>query len=432
MNHARGIIALLSLLLLTGIAATSAQVQDARWSAPLRLSTEGSIASEAFMVTDDFGFLHAFWVESGLPDGRVIIQYSRFDGENWTPPIDIYASKPGGTVGNIAPAVDAQGTLHLLWTGGVAGPLYYATAPAYDALSARHWSSPARIEVPAYRPRLLIDARGILHVVYANFYGQEPGVYYMRSEDGGKTWNTPIRLDPDIPAGMAPLEVKFALDDRGGLHAMWNYVSLAEAAGKAIRYAHSLDGGFNWSLPMSIDEADEAPNELRAAKPGMVVQGQNVYAIWAGTADTNREFRFSTDAGQTWSVPLRIFGGLHGEAIGDGLALDAAGRLHFVGQIRWPQGLYHAIWDGVQWTQPALFYLIASGDKDPIGERIHAHHVRLAVRAGNQLVVTFTNSPGDATPLTLYAMHRTLEDVPPLEPLPTPPVAASPTPVPSP
>lgn len=397
---------------------TQAQEQGG-WSAPYRLSSGEGMASEASMVADQFGFLHAFWIESELPDNRSIIQYARFDGENWTGPLDIHATQPGGEVGFLSSAVDEQGLLHLIWTGGNNGPVFYTTAPAYDALSAQQWSSSYRVSIPAYRAKLGIDSLNRLHILYENFYGQEPGVYYTRSENGAITWTDPIWLDPDIPDNRAPFDLELALDDAGGVHAAWNYLNL-DGGFEALRYAHSRDGGDNWALPIEIDEPDEASDELRAAKPGLIVQGQNVHIIWAGTEDTNREHRFSTDAGQTWSVPIRIFGGLHGEAIGDGRAVDATGRIHFIGQIRWPQGLYHAYWDQGHWSVPSLAYLIAQGDSDEIGNRIHAHHVRLAIRSGNQLVTTFTNSPGEGEPLALYAMHYTLDDISPLGALPTP------------
>lgn len=408
------------LLFLTAL--TQAQEQDG-WSAPHRLSSGEGTASEGFMVSDQFGYLHVFWIENDLPDKRSIIQYARFDGENWSTPLDIYTTRPGvaagaGAIGFVSSAVDQHGLLHLIWSEGNNGPVYYSNAPAHDALTAQQWLSPYRIDIPAYRVRLGVDSKNWLHILYSNFYGDEPGVYYIRSEDGGETWTNSTWLDPDIPSNQAPLDLQLGLDTAGGLHAAWNYLNL-DGGVDALRYANSKDSGDSWIYPIEIDEPDEASSELRAAKPGLIVQDQIVHIIWAGTEDTNREHRFSTDAGQTWSVPIRIFGGLQGEAIGDGLAIDAASRVHFIGQIRWPQGLYHAYWDQNHWSVPSLAYLIAKGAKDEIGDRVHAHHVRLAVRSGNQLVTTFTDSPGSESP-GLYEMHRTLNDVSPLVALPTP------------
>src|SRR5207247_1489570 len=107
-----------------------------------------------------------------------------------------------------------------------------------------------------------------------------------------------------------------------------------------------------------------------------------------------RNYRYSTDAGLTWSVSERIFGELNGQAF-DGLAVDGAGRVHFFGQIRYPQGIYHAIWDHGTWSVPDLVYLILQGDSstEVMGDRIHAHDTVPVVRAGNQLVLTFADGP---------------------------------------
>jgi hypothetical protein len=84
--------------------------------------------------------------------------------------------------------------------------------------------------------------------------------------------------------------------------------------------------------------------------------------------------------------------------------------VHWVGQVRYPQAVYHAMWDGSAWSTPEPFYLISRIPEDPIGDRIHAHNVRLGIRDGNQLAASFT----DVTPpMILVATHRTLEDVPP-------------------
>jgi len=399
------------------------------WSPPYRLSSEQGDASEGTMLSDQFGYVHVFWVEKNLLDDHSVIQYARFDGITWSGPVDIHAARPGNQIESVSVVVDQHGQMHLVWTEGVSGPTYYSSAPAHDALSAKRWSSPLRTGIPAYRAKLQIDSENVFHIVYTDFFGDQPGVYYTRSDDQGRTWSEPDWLDPDILPNHSPFWINFELDDSGGLHIVWNYVDPESGIGRWVRYAHSLDQGATWSLPFTIDETDEADDELRMANPGLAIQGENVYVIWAGDSLTHREFRFSTDFGQTWSVPVRIFGELHGQAIGDGLAIDAAGRLHFVGQIRYPQGIYHAYWNRSYWSIPSVSYLIAQDAYADVRDRIHAHNIRLAIRSGNQLVTTFTNSPGEKEQLVLYAMHRTLNDVSPLMPVPTPEPVLTPTPL---
>jgi hypothetical protein len=169
-----------------------------------------------------------------------------------------------------------------------------------------------------------------------------------------------------------------------------------------------------------IDKDDEASDHnLTTAGPVMTVQGQTVHVIWAAGSLPYRNHRFSTDSGLTWSEPEHIFGELHGQAF-DGLAVDRSGRVHFFGQIRYPMAIYHAVWDHMQWSKPSIVYLISiDGSGTDVGERVHAHHSLPVIRAGNQLVLTFADGPADPN-RRLFAMYHTLDDISPIENIPTP------------
>ncbi|HBY94958.1 MAG: glycoside hydrolase [Ardenticatenaceae bacterium] len=380
------------------------------------------------MVADQYGYVHAFWSESGMAsEGRSIIQYARFDGVSWTEPIDVYVTGPNSEITQVEAAVDQSGILHLAWTGGFTGPLYYGTAPALDALSARQWQRPRVLKTSLHRMELQLDSNGMAYILYTDPFSEEKGIYIVSTDDEGKTWSFPVRVDSDTPNGYEPDDVQFAIDSGDVFHAVWSDYDVSDANKiKWIRYARSIDSGRTWSTPETIDEVGSEGDELRAAGPRMIVQGQTVHVIWARVnAGPQRQHRFSVDDGQNWSGAQWIFGGLNGQA-GDALAVDGAGRVHFIGQIRFPQGIYHAYWDGTRWTQPDLIYLIRGSSEDVIGNRIHAQGIHLAVRAGNQLVTVFSNL--ETQPRPLYTMYRTLEDVPParLAALPVP--SASPVP----
>jgi hypothetical protein len=415
-----GAVVLVALLLsLIRMASAHAQVQGSEWSEPYRLSSEAGVASAGYCAADQYGYVHCFWTETLYEDQRTIIQYARFDGETWSTPNAIYVT--GAGIENVSPVVDKHGTLHIAWAEGLTGPAYYSHAPAYNALSARSWAPPSRIDVPGRTLRLRVDRHGALHLVYIRQL-DDPGVFYIRSEDGGLSWTEPLWLDPDILANHVPDGLNFELDDAGGLHAVWFYGALDERGQPDwVRYTHSLNGGETWSSPFLIDHAvEEVEYNLAAPGPIMVVQGTRVHVIWGAGAQSYRHHRVSIDAGKTWSPPRDIFGELNGQA-GDGMAIDGAGRLHYFAQIRYPQGIYHAYWDQGRWTLPSLIYLILEGSSpdEVMGDRIHAHDTFPVVRAGNQLVLTFGDGHADPN-RRLFAMTRTLDDLAPLELVPTP------------
>ena len=425
MSKQRICIAFLAILLLSTIWIAPAQAQGGGWSEPYRLSSEAGKSSEAYLVADQYGFVHCFWTETLFVNKRWIIKYSRFDGTTWTKPNDIYVGSLG--IRNVSPFVDQQGILHIAWAEGLVGPAYYTYAPATNAFSAQSWAKPIEINVPARVVYLRVDSRGVIHILYIN-QTEEAGLYYIRSEDKGLTWSEPFWLDPDILPDHIPDSVSFELDETDGLHAVWMYGSReADARPDWVRYAHSLDGGHTWSAPFMIDQYDEkTDHRLTTAGPVMVVQGQNVHVIWAAGSLPYRYHRFSTDAGRTWGAPVQIFDKLHGQAF-DGLTVDRAGRVHVLGQVRYPIGIYHAYWDQTRWSKPSLVYLIA-GEGEEMGDRVHAHHTLPVIRAGNQLVLTFADGPADPN-RRLFVMYRNLDDILPLENMPTPVLTATPIPM---
>lgn len=433
-NLSRLTLAFFLLLILASVVvdASSAQVRG-DWSPPVRLSSNNGDASEAFLVADDYGFVHVFWTEDRDND-RTVIQYARYNGVTWSTTVDIYTSRPFNTIGNVSPVIDADGVLHIAWSEGLNGILYYAKAPFRDAMSAQKWSKPRRIGNSADVVRLRIDDQGIYHILYSKSTGSEKGIYYIQSSDQGENWSAPEWLDPDIPPNQFPAWPQFEIDEAGGLHAVWHYLATDLSDGGWVRYIHSLDGGSTWSQPFTIDSIGEheTNKQLDAANAVMTVLGESVHIIWAGGRFHYRNYRYSEDAGQTWSEPRRLFGELNGQA-GDGMAVDGAGRIHFFSQIRFPQGIYHAVWEDGQWSQPSLVYLVSYGEGDLIGDRIHAHRTFPAVRAGNQLLLTFTDPP-PTDGRRLFATQLTLEDIPPetLRPTPTasPVLQAEGTPVP--
>ena len=224
-------------------------MQGGGWSEPYRLSSDAGKASEAYLVADQYGYVHCFWTETLFANQRTVIKYARFDGTTWTKPNDIYVASSG--IRNVSPFVDQQGILHIAWAEGLIGPAYYTYAPANNALSAQDWAKPIQINVPARTVYLRVDSKGVFHILYID-QTEEAGVYYIRSEDKGITWSEPVWLDPDILPGHIPDSLNFELDENDGLHAVWFYGARELGATPDwVRYTHSLDGGHTWSAPFT-------------------------------------------------------------------------------------------------------------------------------------------------------------------------------------
>jgi hypothetical protein len=167
-------IGLIFLISFCWIALAHAQAPGGDWAGPYRLSSEDGmfVSRSNNLIADQYGLAHLFWLEKGASDGWSVIQYSRFDGENWSVPIDVYATPRGGVQDRLSSAVDAGGNLHLIWTQGTGyrtNPIFYSYASGQEAFSAQNWSKPVRIDVIAHLIKLQVDDKDVLHVVYPLF-----------------------------------------------------------------------------------------------------------------------------------------------------------------------------------------------------------------------------------------------------------------------
>jgi hypothetical protein len=404
--------------------------QETEWTKLVRLSSENRKASEASVLSDPYGYVHVFWAEEN-EDESVLILYTRYDGETWSFPVDIYLSAPERSVDSIAPYIDAQGLLHVMWAEGPFPKLlYYASAPVWQALSSSKWSSPKQIRIQAEELDFIVDAEGVYHIAFSMNTANNRGLFYSQSTDNANTWSTPVWFDPDIPTSFLPAKITLALDDTGGMHVTWTYKGLDFGVeGDWVRYIRSLDGGQTWGEPFTIAKNSAGDDELNNfASPVMVIHGQTIHVVWAGGDLLYRHYRFSPDAGNTWSDTTRMMGDLNGQA-GDGMAIDALGRPHYFAQIRFPMGVYHSFLDQEKWSFPQLIYFIRFGNE--LTDYVEAHATYPAIRLGNQIVLTFAHPPSEVN-RGLFVMTTILDDVPALDPVPFPLPTATPTPEPLP
>ncbi len=436
MSNKRPIFALVLLLVgllwsaRPGTPPVAAQIQHG-WSPPYQLSTDGRKATEAALVADQFGFVHAFWAET-MDNNRDILQYARFDGTAWTAPVDLFVGNPFQPVKSISPVVDEQGTLHLMWISGQSGPFRYAYAPAHDALAAPKWTHVPAILQQGSQLGLSVGPDGSLRLLFQvteSGSSTPAGLYSMVSTDGANNWSAPVWIDPDIPPGMVPRLFSWDQDADGIVHVAWYYIDLSVSnAGDWVRYTRSTDGGLTWDTPRTIakNTTESAPLNPFAGVV-LAASGREVHIVYAAGEFLYRHHTYSTDNGETWTVPRRFMGNLNGQAW-DGLTVDGAGNVHFVGQIRFPMAIYHSAFVNGTWTTPETVYMLRINEAAPPNpELVQAHHTHPIIRAGNHLVITFADPPPQAD-RRLVVTERLLGEVGALEPQPTP----TPVPLPSP
>lgn len=412
----------LSLVLLVasafGWAALSGRVesvaaQSTEWSCPISLldSSEMSAGSPV-LLCDPYQNTHALWVEQSTTEA--LIYYSTEIGGAWSPANDIFVAP---AVRLLDATVTPDATLHLVWVSGEQ-ELLYSRAPLDRASDARAWQASGSLaqglgvitNVQSGGGTIRSDSQGNLHVVF-----QKPNddaamshtLYYLRSEDGGKSWSTPISIlelqAPEPSYVSAGLEI----DDSGRIHLVWDMRSREYASYSQLGYTRSTDDGRTWSDSRVLADGN---GPFGAAMPSVFAFGDNEVHLTWDTPD--RLHQWSYDGGETWSTPILImdlgaaFGGFNK------LAKDSSGRLHVVAATG--DGVYHASWDGRAWNP-----------KEAIDTRFFdPHGQQLVVCQGNRLHVAFWDRTGDQT--VWYATRQV--DALPLERQPLPESALEPTP----
>ena len=133
----------------------------------------------------------------------------------------------------------------------------------------------------------VVDAQGTVHLVYTDRAdAQETSfgtlVYVRSTPEGG--WTEPRPVAPHENAGHQ-LSPELVLDGDGGLHVAWqdqravDDLRRLEAASNADVFVSDLLPDGNWSAPVQINRRpDEATN---ASRPQLAVDGDRLVAVWS-------------------------------------------------------------------------------------------------------------------------------------------------------
>lgn len=396
------------------------------------------------LVADSSGVVHAFYDQTvGEGIERYLFYRTWTAGEGWGEPVDILLAPICCTFKVLGVHLDEAGFFHLaLFSGNPpdAGAVYYTTAPAVLASSARAWSRPQLIASdagPLVSGAMAVDSDGEIVVLFAGSF-DGVGLYEVRSTGGGAGWSAQrlLALPPSQDTTLA--HPRLVLDGQGTLHAAWDVVN-SRGLGDEVQYARRGAGQTNWSAPvtLALRETEHAMG-FGAAWPALVEhQGQLFLFYEDGTGAVGIPpamwVRRSSDGGATWSAAEQPFPQVGGyeQAL---LLEDGAGVLHafFGGRLGDPiiGGLWHSQWRDGRWTETQA---VASslGRPAEAQQRFGPSGPRGAISLGNTALLTWWN---DAPERTTASYTTAVLDAPSqaVIPLATPAPTASPTPRPTP
>ncbi len=309
-------------------AAAAAQAGANAWQGSQILTSQAGVSStrreaqDVDLTTDQIGAAYAIWsmtTESGKP--ATSLQLTNLVSGRWSEPKDIIrasslanpsgeasvvqTSKPSMTVGG-------DGKLHLVWSGGESGRVFYSAAFARDALDETRWQTPVMLPAPSpigSSPQILTNLEtGRLSVIYSVPYNEGRGVYLTQSSDGGLTWLTPTQVFDAMAAGWDAVDhSRLAFDPAEGIfHAVWMKTPLPGASGdRELYYARSDDGGREWSQPVRVDTGMIEHPQIMLVAPNSLMLTWHKQAPANAQANTPLQvwWQASPFGGERWTSP---------------------------------------------------------------------------------------------------------------------------------
>lgn len=236
------------------------------------------------------------------------------------------------TYANNARCIAASGdTLHVTWNDDRDGnpEIYYKRSTDGGA----SWEADIRLTndgASSLYPSISASGKVVI-VVWEDQRDINYEIYYKRSNDGGTSWGTDMRLTNNIDFSEMP-----SVSIVGQLaHVVWQD---SRDFSNEIYDKRSTDGGITW-------EADNRlTNDFGSSEnPCVSISGEFVYVVWNDDRDTNFEVytKRSANAGVSWEEDLRLTN-----------TITFSGRQ----SVSASGSLVHVVWQDAQDDNPEIYY----------------------------------------------------------------------------
>lgn len=323
------------------------------WSRYENITQSTLNVSQSVLTSDSYGGIHLFWVyeeQEGSDQGGDRIYYSRWDGKQWSSPVDILVSE-AGVIGSIAAQFDQSQKLLLAWTDLSSNKLYFSSADYSKAINSREWSPPKAISDAAKlydSVELAVGDDGVISIAYSIPVNEERGIYLTQSVDFGANWSEPVQVADALENNWVFVNSpQLHISDNKNYQIVFTIQDLPlKADQKTLYIVRSENGGKSWDIPQLM-------NEYPVSWTEMVGNEKSLYLVWQENYEDSSILisEVSSDGGQTWvsANPILNFDTVSNPAR---LVMDRTGNLNLVQFARDQFGrfiLNHWILDGNIW-----------------------------------------------------------------------------------
>ena len=254
-----------------------------RWSDPVSVNEGETFGSHNFhaLLVGESGVVYAAWLRNVLGESAVWLRASRDGGRTWEAARPVHEA-PTCPCCRTGLALAPDGTLYASWRKIFPGDVRDVVVAASQDGGVT-WDAPVRPRAdnwvfpgcPHAGPSLRVGSDGIVHIAWWTGKTGEAGVWYARSTDRGSSWQAqPIATgDRSMPA-----HVQLALTGTGGVLVTWD-----DGIGErpTVRLRASADNGMSFGSPLTLSDP-----AMAATYPVVALAGDSVAVAWTQVADS--------------------------------------------------------------------------------------------------------------------------------------------------
>jgi hypothetical protein len=258
----------------------------ASFNAPINLSNstngdgKGRINKDSWhngsldLVICPDGTLYAAWTEY---DGPLWFSRSSDGGESFSKPMRIAGGGEAKPARGPALAVGSENSLYLAWTVGEEDSADIRVAKSTD--KGRTFGEPAIVaQTKGYSdaPKLAVDHKGTVHVVYGESSGESFGsshVCYARSHDGARTFEPGREISrPHPPSIEGAAFPALGLDEQDNVYVLWEVYPNRREHSRGLAISYSRDGGETFSAPAIVPDSSDPAGGWNGSHQGLLMR----------------------------------------------------------------------------------------------------------------------------------------------------------------
>lgn len=297
------------------------------WGKPVMISSGTTVSASGpwpHLTIDSQGTPHiVFTAKNSVGNYEVWfnIYYRNTAAGGWGTNYNVSQTPEGGSAYPTV-AVDPNNLRrYVVWQDDEYKPDIWALFFRYRNPASENWSGRDSLPIPtsAYTPKISVDGRGRLHLIYLRRGGGSSVVYYARNDNPTDpyAWTNPLAISGQTNIDFA--EIRLATDSQGNVYVAWEQKS---GSNYDIYFRRCIQG--DWSGIVNVSQTGS-----QAKWPGLAVNWTtgNVYLVWQQKRNDKWQIFIKTLIGGVWSSPTDLTANNH-NSIMPSVAVDDFGDIH--------------------------------------------------------------------------------------------------------